>query len=149
MLAPGELLDDHDEPCAAVDDRVADQRLVVDRDRRRRRSAAAAAGALDGHLAELRRVGELLEDVAHLQPLLRGLDEAAGAGGRGLEEAQRRHDLRVAGGPDHLAEGDVLRRRSCSGSTCTWSCWSRMPPDRHVRDARDAHQPRAARSSGR
>ena len=67
-------------PSLVVDDRVADQRLVVldptfDTSVRRSRPPRA----LDRHLAELRRVGDLVEHVADLQPLLRRLDEAAGA----------------------------------------------------------------------
>ena len=41
--------------------------------------AQPAARALDRHLAELLRVGDLVEHVADLQPLLRRLDEPAGA----------------------------------------------------------------------
>jgi hypothetical protein len=83
-----ELLDDEQQPVAVTHDRIADQRLVVDRNARHVRQAQPAAGAFDRHLPELVGIGELLEDVADLQPLLRGLDESARAGRRGLQEAE-------------------------------------------------------------
>ena len=69
--------------------------------------AQPSAGPLDRHLAELLRVRDLVEHVADLEPLLRSLDEAAGAGSRGLQEAQRRDHLRVARRLDDLAQRDV------------------------------------------
>ena len=59
-----------------------------------------------------RDLGELLgrrdrADVVDAEPLVRGVDEAAGAGRRGLEEAQRGDPERVAGGLDHLLQRDA------------------------------------------
>ena len=107
VFAPGNFSTTSSRPVAVVDDRVADQRLVVDltsaTSLRRSRPPVPSTGTLP----ELLGVGDALEDVADLQPLLRRLDEAAGARRRGLEEAQRRDDLRVAGRRDDLVERHV------------------------------------------
>ncbi len=103
-IRAGELLDHEQETVGIVDDRVADQRLVVLDDVRHVSQAQSAAGGLDGHVAELLRIDELVEDVADAEALLWGLDEAAGTGCRALEEAERRRDLRVAGGLHDLLQ---------------------------------------------
>ena len=74
------LLDDEQKAIAIVDDRVTDQRLVVDLDVGDIGEAEVAGGSLDGHLAKLLRSRDLVEHVPHLEPLLRGLDEPSGAG---------------------------------------------------------------------
>ena len=72
-------------------------------------------------------VGDLLEHVADLQALLRRLDEAAGARRRGLQEAERRDRPARCPAVSTTWLSVTFLSRSRSGSTCTWSCWSRMP----------------------
>src|SRR4051794_33800262 len=63
--------------------------------------------ALDRDVAELVGAGDR-RDVLDADPLVRGLDEAAGAGRGGLHEAQRGDPQRVAGRLDQLGQGDVV-----------------------------------------
>ena len=93
-----ELLDDEEQAGAVVDDRVADQRLVIldhVRDVRRGGDRRRSVDRLD---RELRPVGGRdRQDVLDAEPLVGRVDEAAGAGGRRLEEGQRRDPQGVAG----------------------------------------------------
>ena len=144
VFGAGELLDHEHQAVAIVDDRVADQRLVVDADVGHVAEAQPSAGAVDGHLPELGRVGDALEDVAHLHALLRRLDEPARAGRRGL----RKLSGETAWALPVVAttwSSVTPRSRRRSGSTCTCSSWSRMPQIGDVRDAGHAHQARADR----
>ena len=95
----------------------------------------------DRDLPELGRVGDLLQQVPHLQPLLRGLDEAAGPRRRGLEEAQRRNDLGVAGRADDLVESDALFAQVLRVDL-NLELLVTHAPDRDVRHSRHAHQAR-------
>ena len=73
-----ELLDDEHQPAAVVDDRVADQRLVVLHDRLRRHRGAAPAWSSTATCASVAGVHDR-RDVLDRQPLVGGVDEPAGA----------------------------------------------------------------------
>ena len=77
----GELLDDQEQAGSTRDDGVTDQRLVIDLDVGDVAQLQSAAGTLDRNAGQLARIGDLLEQMTHLQPLLRGFDETAGTGG--------------------------------------------------------------------
>ena len=138
-----ELLDDEQQALGVVDDGVADERLVV-LDDVGDVGQPQPAGAFDGNLAELLGIGDLVEDVANLQALLRRLDEAAGARNGGLEVAHRGRDLRVAGGADDLAQRDVLLTQPL-GADLDLDLLVAHAPDGDVRDARHAHEARPQR----
>ena len=117
-------------PGPSLDDRVADQRLMVLDDRR----DVAEREPLPGPRAILhdRDTGEIIrgrdrQDVLDAEPLVRRVDESAGSRRRGIEERQRRDPQGVAGGLDHVAQRDAVAARIRSGSTWTWSWRSRWP----------------------
>ena len=149
-VGAGELLDDQHEAVAV-------------RRPPRRRSAAGgprpivghvgepqrAGRALDRHLAQLGRVGDLSSRCrtcsrccgVSMKPPVPGVDAS--------RKRQRRHDLRVARRSlTTWFERDARGRAARSGSTWTCSCWSRMAPDRHVGHAGHAHQPGPHRPAG-
>ena len=144
----GELLDHQHHARAPGDDGVADQRLVVHLDVRDVGQAQPTTGALDGNLAQLRRVGDLLQQVPHLEALLRRLDEPTGAGCRRLEEGQRGDDLGVAGGSNDLAQCHASLTQPL-GVDLHLQLLVAHAPDGDVGDSRDAHQARPQRSTGR
>ena len=68
-VGAGELLDHEEQALAVVDDRVADERLVLLDDVRDVGEAQLAVGVLDRHLAERLRAGDVVEDVADREAL--------------------------------------------------------------------------------
>ena len=112
---------------------------MVDHDVRHVGEPEPAVGAVDRHLPELLGVGDLLEQVPHLEPLLRRLDEPAGTRRRGFEEGQGRHDLRVAGGADDLRQGDPVGLQAL-GIDLDLELLVAHPPDGHVGHPGDAHE---------
>jgi hypothetical protein len=109
-VGAGELLDDQQQPGAVAEDGVADERLVVLHHvghvaDPQRLAVGQRLGAVHGHLGEVVGVDDG-EDVPDAEPLVGGVDEPAGTGGGRLQEGQRRHPQRVAGGLHELVEGD-------------------------------------------
>ena len=124
VFAPGNFSTTSSRP-GRRDDRVADQRLVVLDDRRDVGQPQRAVGALDRDLA--RAPGRRhWQDVLDAEPLVRRVDEAAGA---------RRRASRNVSGDTNCAlpavsmtcSSDTPCSRSCAGSTCTCSWRSRWP----------------------
>ena len=105
------------------------------------------ARVLDRDLAQVLRAGDVVEDVADREPLGRGLDEATGSGHRSLEIADRRGDLRVAGGADDLVERDVLVAQLLRVNL-DLDLLVAHAPDGDVRDTLHAHQAGADRPAG-
>jgi hypothetical protein len=139
-----QLLDDEHEAAAAVDDRVADQRLMVLDDLRDVAQAQVGAGVLDRDVRQGGRRRQPVEHVADLQALGRRLDEAAGSRGRRLQERERRDELGVARRRDDLVERDVLLAQA-PRVDLHLQLLIALTPDRDVRDAADAEQPRPDR----
>ena len=82
--------------------------------------------ALDRDLGKRVRVHDR-RDVLHGHPLVRGVDEPAGARGRGLQERQRGDPRRVAGRPDDV---DQVTPLACSAAGSTWTCsWRSRSPN--------------------
>ena len=128
-VGAGELLDDEHEPGAALDDGVPDQRLVVDRDRRDVREAQPAAGPGD-RAPRPSASGSAIFSIrcrtcsrccgVSMKPPVPGVEAS--------RKRQRRDHLGVAGRlRTTWPRVTPLPPQPCSGSTCTWSCWSRMP----------------------
>ena len=108
-VPPRELLDDHHETRAAVDDRVADERLVVLHDAGDVADADGLATAL-GH-DDLGQLGGLehRQDVVDVEPLVGGVDEAALADDRAARVLEDARVEGVAGRLHDLVERDALR----------------------------------------
>ena len=142
-----ELLDHQHQPVAAVDTASPisgwwSSTMSATSPRRSRPPVPST-----GTFAELLGVGDLVEHVADLQALAGRLDEAAGARGRGLEEAQRRHDLGVAGRRMTWLSVTSLSR-SRARVDLDLQLLLALAPDRHVGDAGNAHQARPDRPAG-
>ena len=142
-----ELLDDEHEavpPLAALHDGVADQRLVVLDDVGD--VAELEPAVVDRDLREVVRLAEG-QHVPDAEALVGAVDEAPGPRGRGVEEGQWRHELRVAGRLDDLPQRDVAiaqaRRIDLDLQLAV-----AVPPDGDVRHAREAHEARPDRPPG-
>ena len=126
-VRPWELLDDEHDARAVVDDRLADEGLVVlDEldDLGQRDGLAVAAG--HGHVREILR-GDDGRDVADDEPLVGRVDESAGPGevaGVELEEAVVE---RLGDGVHDVGQRDPVLRSAWSGSAWTWSISSCSP----------------------
>ncbi len=100
-------------------------------------------GVVDRHLGQVfrRRDGQ---DMSNAEPLIRGLDPPAGAGCRGLQEAQWRRPQGVASGFD-----DLHQRHAVISQLFRIHLHLQLPltpaPDRHVRHAGHTQQARLDR----
>jgi hypothetical protein len=140
-VGPWELLDDQHEAGPVVADRVADQRLMVLHHRGHvAQPQGSGAGALHGHRGQVLGRGDG-GDVLDPEPLVGGVDEAAGAWRRGFGEAERRHPQRVRGALDDLVERDPLASQP-PRIDLDLELPLALTPDGHVRHARHAHEAR-------
>ena len=90
-----------------MDHGVADQRLMP-LDDLRQAAQPDAVGAVDRHLREVAGLSER-QLVADRKPLVRAIQEPAGAGRRGVQIGERGDELGVPRGLDDLRERDAAR----------------------------------------
>ena len=142
-VAPRQLLDDEHQARAVVDDRVADEGLVVvdhlghvaEHDR-------SPLALHDDHLGQVLRRDDR-QDVPDREPLVGGLEDPPVADDRPVRSSRSSpasSDVR-RGRPSPRR---AIRRAAGASSGATWTCCccSALPPDRDVGDAGDAQQPR-------
>ena len=135
-VAPRQLLDDEQQAGTVVDDRVADQRLVVDLDVGHLRRCGTRAPVLLSTVTRARSAGVTIGRTCRIPIRWSGsLDGAAGADDRAVGEAQQPGVHRVAGGFHDAVEGDLVLPASASGRPApsssagarpTWRRWRRL-----------------------
>ena len=140
-VRPRQLLDDEHQPGTVVDDGVAQERLVVDHDVGHvAQEEGLAEAVLDRHLGEVLRRDDR-EDVPDVEPLVRSVDESAGADLAGVRPADEASDVEVLG--RLLLKRD---QRDVVGAQplrigLHLVLVEALAPDRDVRHARHAQQP--------
>ena len=108
--AVGPLFDHQQESGTVLEYRIADQRLMVF-DHRSDVTEAQLRALLERDLGQVGGAGDR-RNVLDADPLVRRVDEAAGAGHRGFDEAQRRSPKRVGSRFDDLQQRDAMGLQS-------------------------------------
>ena len=133
------FLDYQNEPGAALEQGIADQRLVI-LDNSRHVGKTKLRPAFKGDLTQIFRALDG-RDVVDADTLVGRVDKAAGAGDGRLDEAQGRRPERVGSRLDDIDQGNLLFLHPI-GIGEDLELLLALAPDRNIGHPGDAHEPR-------